>query len=265
MRFDSRQMYKASGYHLRIIFLLSLLGGCVPQKERHIERLSSEEYLLKGTAAALDFWESLLMEDDKGDSTADHLAEVIAELLKGELSGVISPTPGFILERIRGEAAVNNQALDNMISFTGEWQGKWGAMPVHHRWHPIQRHVRDIPVTAHFDGYAIAASQYAWIGDGFGWNLEVTDYARHHRLLLGSVYHLDELQQVSYHVPHVGVAGAPGLVVWIVPGRLYFERTVAEGEKYLIAEYRWQRQGKAIEYSKGQCAIYSRPGSFTNI
>ncbi len=188
---------------------------------------------------------------------------ICAAALRGRsnLDGFHVPADAFLLQ-VRGRSSLDGEHA--LSRFTGRWYGLWDQMRVDHHWWPVEHH--DPPVAVGRDLPRIVASQYAWIGDGFGWNYIVQprrDPACH--VVLGMVYHLDasDAKKIRLRRPHVGYLAGPGKLIWVTANEIFFEQTTSPkdgvariytitGFKYEIREAQLRSRGNAFQ------AVYTR-------
>jgi len=146
--------------------------------------------------------------------------------------------------------------------FSGRWYGKWDELLVDHHWHDVQRPAAivqpKLPGLPH-----IAALQYAWIGDGFGWNYLVRPPETDGDVVLGFVYHLKphEPETIRSDFPLVGYLDGPGRLIWITPSNVYFEEsfTVSGEQRYGITGFSYRIEGpRLIGEERGFQAVYTR-------
>jgi len=149
-------------------------------------------------------------------------------------------------------------------AFGGRWHGRWETNLVDHRWdktvtyHPP----RTLPGLSNLFVHAV---QYAWIGDGFGWNIAASEReSSRDWFILGSVYHVidGDPRRIRLHRPHLGVCAGRGRLVWLTDGEAFFEEVTGAGsdaEKYAITGFyhRWN-SGRVERYGQGFQAIYTR-------
>ena len=155
------------------------------------------------------------------------------------------------------DALVQSSGLVGLEAFGGDWIGRWGDLPVEQRWEPVVAAPRELEVS----GFVLKRVQYAWVGDGFGYNYEVTRAGS--RALLGAVFHLEPApsEVVAYMTPHVGIAVATSKVVWLTPQHVFFERVDPAGERYNISQYTWTGAPKEAELGWIYETCYHRPGA----
>ena len=103
--------------------------------------------------------------------------------------------------------------------------------PVNHDWRPS---VIYEPGRQFAPGQLqLTATQYAWIGNGFGWNyLASIDPANRRSVVLGQVYYLsaEDYGKIEARKPHVGYADIPDeaasairRLVWITDQEIFLE------------------------------------------
>lgn len=243
--------------------MIGLVMTCMPGWISHDRpEMGSNQYLWSGIEEALNFRNSLFEFDSSGLSLVEKLSGAIAKILRDELGGIVEADTADILRNLNGFTDQNEPVLDLMESFCGHWSGDWKGTLVLHHWEKVIRYETPV-ISPTFTGmFALSAIQYVWVGDGFGWNIEMIDPGQNERrLLLGSVFHLNDKGQIDYHVPHVGIAGGKGMIAWVVPGYVFFEKVTRDRNEYIIAEYQWQVAGHYIKMERTHCAHYSRPSS----
>ncbi|MDP8245427.1 MAG: hypothetical protein P9L94_15185 [Candidatus Hinthialibacter antarcticus] len=153
--------------------------------------------------------------------------------------------------------------LDSFQAFAGAWYGLWEENPVDHEWSQTEQYSPPYKIQQENITLYIHALQYAWIGDGFGWNLVISpETPDSNTFILGSVYHVRDQKpsQVYLHRPHVGVA-IDGNLIWITAGEVFFEEAYLERspQQYSITGffYEWQN-GQMNRKGDGFQAVYSR-------
>lgn len=149
--------------------------------------------------------------------------------------------------------------------FAGRWYGLWDQMAVDHHWsHP---YVVQIP-RALANDLNIERSvdvQYAWIGDGFGWNYLVTPQGGDRRIALGYVYHVKRRSPgvIESEFPHIGYVDGVGRIIWITTGSLFFEEAIqSSGQdyaRYNITGFNYRAVNERIQSkTKVFQAVYTR-------
>ncbi|MEM6468860.1 MAG: hypothetical protein AAF802_04775 [Planctomycetota bacterium] len=132
-----------------------------------------------------------------------------------------------LLTQIRGDAGISPQVFD---AFDGRWFGKWDTTNVNHDWRPSivfspPRTVAKRPSSAK-DQPTLAALQYPWISNGFGWNyLLKRNGDSTGNYVLGMVFYFapPNYRDITEEKPHVGFADGPTRLVWITEYELYLE------------------------------------------
>ncbi len=162
--------------------------------------------------------------------------------------------------QLLGEESMDIAAFN---AFKGTWFGTWDQIEVNHNWHaaelyqPPQSWAKDQPI--------VCASQYAWIGNGFGWNYLVgsADDPKQH-FVIGMVYYLDSanLRSVTGEKAHVGFVDSPTRLVWITDSNVYLEESFTGTEnpdQYAITaiEHRLFSDKPSVS-SQAIQAIYTR-------
>jgi len=154
-------------------------------------------------------------------------------------------------------------------AFDGRWFGMWDTLPVNHDWKPSE--LFDPPQRLVPQQPRLVALQYAWIGNGFGWNYLVSLNQEGSALcILGQVYYSDppEYERLRDSKPHVGfsdvTAGqSPKRLVWITDQEIFLEEAISHSgsryEEYVITGLRHRLFDRAPQIS-GQAvqARYSR-------
>ena len=150
-------------------------------------------------------------------------------------------------------------------AFRGKWYGKWDKMVVDHHWYPVQTLAPRIRVPGFHDVY-VASSQFAWVGDGFGWNVIASEEADERKVfVLGAVYHVDEGDplRVRLYRPHIGVICSDQRMLWMTRKEVFFEEKFdadeVQPERYAITGFRYRFNGGRIQ-NEGNAfqAIYTR-------
>ncbi len=235
--------------------------------------------LHEGIQRAEAFRLSLLQTENGRKSKAELLVDSILSfqaLAEDALRGRYSPS-SFRLERenllhqIQG-AESYLRGEDLFSAFAGYWYGVWEDQPMEHHWKMVEHF--DPPYRVPGDHpILLSASQYCWIGDGFGWNILATlpqaDTDNGNTIpihvILGIVYHVkdqnpSEIIQVR---PHVGLFAEPGKLIWITEREIFLEevrrhgkhgpeRSIMTGYRYSIENNRLINNGTAFQ------AVYTR-------
>ena len=179
-------------------------------------------------------------------------------------------TAESFVDQLRGRCPL--EPGDSFEAFSGRWYGLWDGDPVDHHWHPVER----APVPAApaarppEDGGPpeLVGLQYAWIGDGFGWNYLVRPEGAAGAVVLGHVSHLNpyvtgEEGAVKSSFPLVGYLDAPGRLIWVTSFGVYFEEILAAADpadvRYAITGFRYEIAGGDLAFvGDGYQAIYGR-------
>ena len=236
-----------------------------------------------GLAAAGAFRASLLEPDAGGGSDAGRLGALLEELIRthpapppgrpglGAFAGVTAA--GFVAQLRDGGRAVTADAA--FAPFAGRWAGRWEQKLVDHHWHPV---AEPATVTG-AAGLTVTGRQYAWVGDGFGWNYVVTsadagETEKGGGIVLGHVWMLAppgrSAADVTFRFPLVGHHAGPGRLIWVTPDHIFFEEVLpggpggTGGDRYAITgtAYAWAGEGgsrRARPAGSGFRALYIRP------
>lgn len=228
--------------------------------------------LVKGLDEAESFRHSLLLQNPFGKTQAQALAQAIIQFQQSanpSLQDYVT-LDDFVLEEqelinfISGNAGEIFGALSFEL-FNGKWYGKWDQYLVDHDWEPtLEFHSPIILDTT--NSLSLRAVQYAWIGDGFGWNAVI---APEHRntgdVILGSVYHVrnQNPDEIDSHRPHVGIPLDEGQLIWITDSEVFLEQAFKAGnpkdESYAITGFFYEnKDGKLINRGDGFQAVYTR-------
>ncbi len=247
------------------------------EEERYIKPYpeNANELLASGLSDAETFRQSLLKPNDDGVLPAELIALGILEFQK-ESRSALQNRPGLekfdlgkedIVEAIRGYTFKLNPEY-KFEPFQGKWYGEWDGNPVDHEWRHVEFY--DPPKPMGEPSVNVEYLQYAWIGDGFGWNIiasQKQDETLRH-FILGTVFHIEnnDLEQIYLTRPHVGVVGVgpeENKIIWITKGEIFLEeafpRYYKEEERYAITGFFYERTDTTLK-NKGQAfqAIYTR-------
>ncbi len=180
--------------------------------------------------------------------------------------GRSAPSAAFLLadeDFLRLLAATPHPPVAAFAAFSGKWFGLWEGLPVDHDWSETAPF--DPPLTLSHPSLDLHALQYAWIGDGFGWNILVSQPDEPTRkFILGSVYHVRDRdrKKIYLHRPHAGIAPDPRTLVWITRNEVFFEEVPevpANRERYFIHGFFYARDGAALGFPRGGfSAAYGR-------
>ena len=232
----------------------------------------SETRLKEGVIQADKFRRELLRQGASGRRQIDLLARAciqFGEQMSNRTDGFESLDGFKIKERLFLKALEGDSRAKRWArvfdGFQGEWFGKWDEMLVDHRWFPSVSFDSRLRIDGFHDVF-IRDGQFAWVGDGFGWNIIASETADINKgFVLGSVYHVQggDLLQVQEHRPHVGIICGDRRLIWITRGEVFFEeRFKGSGklaDRYVITGFRYQISGGRVTNSGNAFqAIYTR-------
>jgi hypothetical protein len=147
--------------------------------------------------------------------------------------------------------------------FAGRWYGLWDRSPVDHDWSEVVPHGQPVPLPG-MGSFSVRATQSAWIGDGFGWNV-VASPAPDAAVILGTVYHVEpgHPDRVRLHRPHVGVDAGAGRLIWLTGSEVFLEEILPgenpAGTRYAITGFRYElHDGNVAFVGSGFQAVYTR-------
>lgn len=164
---------------------------------------------------------------------------------------------GFI-GQLRGERSFKpKQAFGG---FAGRWYGTWDRKSVDHHWHTT---VTEPAKLRHGEPKAppLVGYQYAWIGDGFGWNYAVRPPGVKGTVVLGFVNHLKAHvpKAVTARTPLVGYYDGPNRLVWVTADHVFLEEAFPPQKRYVITGFRYDiRGGRLAARDEGFQSIYTR-------
>jgi len=158
--------------------------------------------------------------------------------------------------------------------FSGLWFGQWDRDRVDHDWsHAV---IFDPPRTdPRLGKLKVLATQSAWIGDGFGWNVVAAPGDDAGEVILGTVYHVVDRQRdrIRVHRPHVGLDAGPGRLIWITASEVFFEEVLdlakPDRTRYTITGFRYDLvSGRPVPRGDAFQAVYTprpddRPAWYT--
>ncbi len=150
--------------------------------------------------------------------------------------------------------------------FNGKWYGNWDQNQVDHRWDAA--YVFDPSLNIKTENLmCVRALQYAWIGDGFGWNAVTAPKCQNTGdVILGTVYHVrnQDPDDIYVHRPHVGIALDEGQLIWLTKSDIFLEQAFThenEPEKdYYVITGCWYeiKDGTWQNVDRGFQAVYTR-------
>ncbi len=237
----------------------------------------AEALLRSGLLEAERFRRDLIATPTDGPSRAVRLAESIvrfrdraSRVLEAEGRPTLARfrlTAPQIADRIAGQTPIEVGAR-GFARFTGRWYGSWDGRDVDHHWTMVQRAALQFDDHDPFD---VDRLQYAWIGDGFGWNALTIphDLEPEHEhdvgAILGAVYHVrnGDPNAIQIYRPHVGIADLDGRLIWITQREVFLEEVLPESPpRYAITGFHYQdRDGVIAIRGSAFQAIYTRtPG-----
>ena len=232
----------------------------------------SASRLTEGVIMADKFRRELLLRGESGQRPIDVIARACVEfrgLMAHRADDLIALKSFRIKEKqltkaIEGERGYRRWGR-TFERFGGKWYGKWDQMEVDHRWHETVEFETPLKVEGFYDVF-LKTGQFAWVGDGFGWNLVATeDVESRKAFVLGTVYHVEEgdTSRVTNHRPHVGIICSKSQIIWITRGEIFFEEFFDgksdEEERYAITGFRYRFNGRNVSnVGNAFQAIYTR-------
>lgn len=228
--------------------------------------------MVNGLDEAEAFRLSLIQNNPSGKTQAQVLAQAIIQFQQStniSLQDHVS-LDGFILDEIELINSISGNAGEmfgtlSFELFNGKWYGKWDQYKVDHDWEPtLEFHPPIIIDTT--NAFSLRAVQYAWIGDGFGWNAVIAPKHRNTGdVILGSVYHVHNQNpdEIYAHRPHVGISLDEGQLIWITQREIFLEQVIPSpnqnNESYSITGFFYEiSNGKLINSGDGFQAVYTR-------
>lgn len=220
------------------VFLTMTLAGTLAAQAdptRTFPHAEARQQLADGLTEARQLRMTLLENDA---SRAKALARKAIRLITSSTGGGVdrAALEGFPLTEgpyVTGIRTTNaRDAVSALESFKGSWFGLWDTMKVAHDWADV----------IHEEGLML---QYAWIGDGFGWNIVDGDSAA--SWILGTVYHVEDgdVTRVRFRRPHVGIAFGSERLAWITRGEVFLEQV--RDDRYVITGFNYRWSGEVVE------------------
>ena len=246
-----------------------------PFDEDRIAWQDADDLKFKGLRLAEQFRESLLQQGDARCTKASLLGAAL-ERFRTDYPAPLSGRPTLERFDVTGDAFVvqlgGTKTLDVAKSFgvfSGRWYGKWDQMLVDHHWHPVVTDpARSAPGRSDRAGKSVPALvglQYAWIGDGFGWNYLVRPTGAPGSVVLGYVYHLTPHKpaEIRFESPLVGYFDGAGRLIWVTPSLIFFEEVLPgkspQTQRYAITGFNYSIQHDTlVNVGDGFQAIYTR-------
>ena len=230
------------------------------------------ELLIQGAREAEQFRRSLLTPLPDGALPARLIVQAILQfpsLVQDQLEDRPN-LDDFALEEEYLLAALEGRSnlVDGVLAFgdfTGKWYGRWDRMVVDHDWKDVQSFEPSFPL--HGEPFlCLRALQYAWIGDGFGWNLLAAPLGHNNLdVILGTVYHVEDHDpaRLRSHQPHVGISLNQGQLIWITPEDVFLEEILLhkerQKERYAITGFHYAIQDNRLTTPQGAFqAVYTR-------
>jgi PiT family inorganic phosphate transporter len=192
--------------------------------ETAVDWKHDEQHLLDGLRQAIEFHRSFSQADLKAiGRTLEQFRNLPpAEKDRPSLSSFQVTQQSFV-EQLTGTRRVFAEA--GFAPFAGRWFGIWEDMEVDHNWSETFAVTLPTNLAEELAIEREAEVQYAWIGDGFGWNYLVTPNGRSSPIVLGHVYHVQpgEPAVIRSEFPHMGYFDGTGRIIWITTGTIFFE------------------------------------------
>ncbi len=192
-----------------------------------------------GIVEAETLRERILSKSPSGETYAKRICDAIA---KCQVSGKTVLADGTSIARFQVSqdrliGQLNGRQpleADAFSGFDGQWFGRWDQSEVNHDWHPIESFLP--PKQTQVEGVYVSGAQYAWIGNGFGWNYLVskrssgTQKAERGDYVLGMVYYFQspDFKTITSQKPHVGFYDSPTRLVWITDREVFLEEVFSE-------------------------------------
>lgn len=227
--------------------------------------------LIEGTEKAETLRRKWLRTLPTGASAASELGALMAVFESVVAREIPEPRPSLVrfdwepldLEsRFRGDIGLLSHG-SGFAEFTGKWYGSWDGMEVNHDWSPTRPMDPAWGLPNGRYPLRVDELQYAWIGDGFGWNiLTRPNEGRSEKVILGAVFHssVEQPRQVHTFRPHVGVRPGARQLIWITEKEVFYEEALEDGERYAITGFfmDFDRNGSPRFRAPGFQAVYSR-------
>lgn len=206
------------------------------------------ERLMAGAEKAENLRRKWLRVLDDGETAAHKLGALMAQFERIVSEEIAPPRPRLerfewdplnLAARFQDDHGIADHG-SGFAEFSGRWYGLWDRWEVNHLWSPARRlePAWSLPNAAH--PLHIVELQYAWIGDGFGWNLLTHPHRdRPERVILGAVYHSSVERPRDAHTfrPHVGVRPGPGQLIWITENEVFYEEALPDKWRYAITGF----------------------------
>lgn len=233
------------------------------------------ELLVDGLEQAETFRQRLLITHPSGKTQAQVITQAIIAFQKSanqQLQDHIALDDFFFVEEELVDAISGNAGeVIGSLSFElfqGKWYGEWDSNDVDHDWSETQEFHPYLVLDTQ-PPMGLRAVQYAWIGDGFGWNAVIAPNCQNTGdVILGTVYHVrnQDPDDIYLHRPHVGIALDAGQLIWITQSEIFLEQAFPDDDPedviYAITGFYYEiKDGKLQNNGDGFQAVYSRkPG-----
>jgi hypothetical protein len=262
---------------LLVGMLISLVGcsvttsrGADPPKAVRVGE-NDQKAFVEGIEEAEQFRRSLLTTDSKDVRRATLLCRAISRFpaltekaLKDRPTlSDFKLTETQLLQQVEGTSPTKGS--DAFGTFQGRWYGVWDKWNVDHDWAEVTNYKQPKRLSD-TNELGLRAVQYAWIGDGFGWNVVAVPAGNMTGdVILGSVYHLADAdpKRVRSRQPHVGIAAGDGRLIWLTKQEVFFEQALpgktAKDDRYSITGFRYRIDGGKLSADKNAFqAVYTR-------
>ncbi len=231
----------------------------IPENQlKNIPGFKLEQHFREGLGEAIRYRSSLLEETGNRKSRVVETFQLMSSFRKAADAQLAKQnrirlhhfklTENQMMQQLLGDLSLHTTEKA-FRDFQGRWFGKWDQMAVDHLWEPV----RSSPFRAGIPpgrNPKIKALQYAWTGDGFGWNVGLKTQEKG-ITILGTVYHIEghNPKKILYHMPHVGFVDGPNGLIWLAPGFFFFEEKIPGKFK---SKDRYAITGSAFEMIGGQ-------------
>lgn len=195
----------------------------------------------QGIQEALQLRAVLLSSTAEGESFAEKLCRAVkhfqqvakAKVPAAKNLDAFDMNAKLLRQQLLGEQVLPDSAFS---AFDGRWYGKWDQSEVNHDWRPTVRMPADGGGAGQAAEPRLAATQYAWIGTGFGWNYLMqgpNNNGKNGQFVLGMVYYFDapDFQVIRGKKPHVGFYDSPSRLIWITRQEVFFEEVFSSSQE----------------------------------
>ena len=230
--------------------------------------------MTRGLKLAEAFRLSLLEPNADATTPAEKIGDVLEAFRmqnvplkdRPDLSGFKVTSKQFVAQ-LKGTE--KNDASAAFGDFSGRWYGVWDKQPVDHNWHETV-FAKDSEDDLGPEFPKLIGHQYAWIGDGFGWNYLIQPQHATGEVVLGFVHHLQPFhpKQIRSDFALVGFKDEGKRLIWVTDSHVFFEEIGNDSTKLFSKEggpvyaitgfdYSW-KDGVLIPATQGFQAVYSR-------